>query len=87
MQRWQRRLHNDKCTQKRSLYSVTSDLIKRIQEHRNKIYPESFTAKYNVVHLVYYKTFPTIEEAILEEKRIKAGKRKEKNLLINSLQK
>ena len=64
---------------------VTSDLIRRIQEHRNKIYPESFTAKYNVVHLVYYRTFSTIEEAISEEKRIKAGNRKQKNILINSI--
>ena len=64
---------------------VTSNLIKRVQEHRNKVYPESFTAKYNVIHLVYYKTFPVIEEAISEEKRIKAGSRKQKNELINSV--
>lgn len=62
---------------------VTFDLIKRIQEHRNKAYPESFTAKYNVIHLVYYKPFSTIEEAITEEKRVKAGTRKQKNMLIN----
>ena len=64
---------------------VTSDLIKRIQEHRYKLYPESFTARYNVIHLVYYKTFTTIEEAISEEKRIKAGSRQQKNELINSM--
>lgn len=64
---------------------VTSNLIKRVQEHRNKVYPESFTAKYNVIHLIYYKTFPAIEEAISEEKRIKAGNRKQKNELINSV--
>ena len=62
---------------------VTSNLIKRVQEHRNKVYPESFTAKYNVIYLVYYKNFPAIEEAISEEKRIKAGNRKQKNELIN----
>jgi putative endonuclease len=52
---------------------VTSDLIARVHEHKMKIHPESFTAKYNVTILAYYKNFPTIEEAILEEKRIKAG--------------
>ena len=64
---------------------VTSDLIMRVQEHKIRAHPESFTAKYNVVFLVYYKSFSTIEEAILEEKRIKAGSRKQKCLLINSI--
>lgn len=64
---------------------VTSDLIMRVQEHKTKAHPESFTAKYNVVIIVYYKSFSTIEEAILEEKRIKAGSRKQKCLLINSI--
>ena len=64
---------------------VTSDLIMRVQEHKTRVHPESFTAKYNVVILVYYKNFSTIEEAILEEKRIKGGSRKQKCLLINSI--
>ncbi len=64
---------------------VTSNLVKRVQEHKTKKYPKSFTAKYNVNILVYYKTFPTIEEAILEEKRIKGGSRLQKCKLINSI--
>jgi putative endonuclease len=64
---------------------VTSDLIMRVQEHKTKAHPESFTAKYNVVILAYYNNFSTIEEAILEEKRIKAGSRKQKCMLINSI--
>jgi len=68
------------------LYSgVTSDLIMRIQEHKTKAHPESFTAKYNVTILVYYNNFSTIEEAIAEEKRIKAGNRKQKCVFINSI--
>ena len=62
---------------------VTSNFIKRIQEHRGKFYPASFTSRYNVIHLVYFAFFSTIEEAIAEEKRIKAGSRKEKCNLIN----
>ena len=62
---------------------VTSNLIKRMHEHRNKFYPKSFTSRYNVIYLVYFAFFPTIEEAIAEEKRIKAGSRKEKCRLIN----
>ena len=64
---------------------VTSDLISRIQQHLWKYYPDSFTAKYNVTILVYYQFYPTINEAILEEKRIKGGSRKQKMMLINSI--
>ena len=64
---------------------VTSDLIRRVQEHMNKKYPLSFTAKYNVDILVYYHWFPSIEEAIVEEKRIKGGSRNKKCLLINTI--
>ena len=64
---------------------VTADLTKRIQQHRDKIHPRSFTAKYNVFYLVYFKTFSSIEEAIAEEKRIKAGSRKQKCDLINAI--
>ena len=64
---------------------VTADLIVRVQQHKNKLHPISFTAKDNVIYLVYYQNFPSIEEAITEEKRIKAGNRKQKCMLINSI--
>jgi putative endonuclease len=69
-----------------ALYTgVTSDLISRVQEHKNKVHDFSFTSKYNCVKLVYYNSFSTIDEAILEEKRIKGGSRKKKEILINSM--
>ena len=61
---------------------VTSDLIKRISEHRDSMYENSFTAAYNVHKLVYFQNFLTIEEAIAEEKRIKGGSRSKKIKLI-----
>ena len=64
---------------------VTSDLIRRVKEHKTKVYPDSFTARYNVIYLVYYRNFGSITEAIAEEKRIKAGSRKQKCELINSI--
>ena len=64
---------------------VASDLIKRVQQHKSKFYPNSFTAKYNVSILLYYQFYPTIIEAIIEEKRIKGGSRKQKVRLINSM--
>ena len=64
---------------------VTANLITRVQEHKYKAYPHSFTAKYNIVHLVYYSSYSTIDEAIEEEKRIKADSRKQKCNLINAM--
>lgn len=63
---------------------VTSDLKNRIFEHKEKIHPKSFSAKYNLNKLVYYQAFHSIEEAIAEEKRIKAGSRKKKIILIEN---
>ena len=73
------------CSPNRAvLYTgVTSDLQTRIWKHKTKFYENSFTAKYNCVVLVWYKYFHFIEEAIAEEKRIKAGNRLKKEKLIN----
>lgn len=69
-----------------TLYTgVTSDLAGRVWEHKNKAHPNSFTARYNCVLLVYYRYFDGIEEAIAEEKRIKGGSRKQKVDLINRM--
>ena len=64
---------------------VTSDLPKRVLEHKNHVHPKSFTARYNLELLVYYEGFHRIEEAIAREKQIKAGSRKRKEELINGL--
>ena len=64
---------------------VTSNLAARIQEHREKKYPNSFTARYNLDRLVFYENFTRIEEAIAREKQLKGGSRKKKEELINNL--
>ncbi|WP_424964144.1 GIY-YIG nuclease family protein [Ekhidna sp.] len=64
---------------------ATSDLYPRIVEHREKKYPGSFTARYNISKLVYYEALPTITEAIDREKQLKGGSRKKKEDLINSV--
>lgn len=61
---------------------VTADLFTRITEHKEKIYPYSFTAKYQVNKLIYYETFYSIEEAIEREKQIKKYSRIKKVALI-----
>ena len=43
---------------KRVLYvGVTSDLERRIIEHKTKAFPNSFTARFNCCQLMYYKHF------------------------------
>jgi putative endonuclease len=60
---------------------VTSNLIKRLFEHRNAL-TESFTSQYHVKKLVYYELHTSIIEAIKREKRIKSWKRQWKINLI-----
>jgi putative endonuclease len=60
---------------------VTSDLAKRVYEHKNKFVP-GFTEKYGVDKLGYYEAFDSITDAIAREKQIKAGSRRSKLLLI-----
>jgi putative endonuclease len=64
---------------------VTSDLIRRAWEHRTKAHPGSFTARYGLNMLVYYESWPYIEEAIYREKQIKGGSRTKKIALIEGL--
>ncbi|TAN41730.1 MAG: GIY-YIG nuclease family protein [Nitrospirae bacterium] len=63
---------------------VTSDLIKRIWEHRNKL-AKGFTEKYGIDKLVYYEQFMDAENAIGREKRLKKYNRKWKLDLIESV--
>jgi putative endonuclease len=61
---------------------VTSNIKERINQHKIKKYPNSFTARYNLYKLVYYEQFDTIGDAIKKEKQIKGGGRKKKIKLI-----
>jgi putative endonuclease len=59
-----------------TLYTgVTSDLLHRVFEHKDKAHPNSFTAKYNVNRLVWYQEFDDITDAIAHEKRVKKWRR------------
>jgi len=60
---------------------VTSDLVKRIWEHRNGLV-EGFTNRYSIHHLVWYELHGTMESAIQREKRLKGWKRSWKIHLI-----
>ena len=62
---------------------VTSNLTKRIYEHKNK-FVKGFTEKYNVDKLGYYEIFDYIELAIKREKQLKKYYRKQKIDLIET---
>ena len=68
-----------------TLYTgVTSNLIKRVWEHKNEV-TKCFTSKYKIDKLGYYEMFSRIEDAIIREKQIKGGSRKNKLKLIETL--
>jgi putative endonuclease len=60
---------------------VTSDLVKRVWEHKNNAV-QGFTARYGVHMLVWYEAHETMESAIIREKALKNWKRDWKMELI-----
>jgi putative endonuclease len=67
---------------KGTLYiGVTSDLVKRIWEHRNHL-AQGFTQQYAVHRLVYYELHEDMREAITREKQLKKWNRRWKVRLI-----
>ncbi len=64
---------------------VTSNLRRRVWQHRNTGDSRSFTHRYNVRHLVYLETTGNVRDAISREKQIKAGSRRRKIALIESV--
>jgi putative endonuclease len=68
----------------RTLYiGVTSNLIARIYQHRNKLV-EGFTKRYNVTRLVYFEETSNVTAAIAREKQLKGWLRAKKIALIES---
>jgi putative endonuclease len=66
----------------RTLYvGVTSNLTKRLYEHKNKLMP-GFTSKYCINRLVYFEVCDWAATAIAREKQIKSWSRAKKVALI-----
>ncbi len=69
----------------KTLYvGVTSNITKRVYEHKNKLVP-GFTRKYNITELVYYEETRDAMEAITREKQLKGWLRCKKIALIESM--
>ena len=69
------------CNNTTFYIGVTSNLQKRIWEHKNKVV-EGFTKKYNINKLVYYEITDSVESAIIREKQLKNWHREWKLNLI-----
>jgi putative endonuclease len=63
---------------------VTSDLIKRVWQHKNDV-QEGFSQRYRLHTLVWYEPHDTMLSAIAREKQLKAGSRQRKVQLIESI--
>jgi putative endonuclease len=63
---------------------VTSDLPKRVWEHKNEV-AEGFTKEHGIKTLVYYEIFDDAENAIKREKRLKKWNRPWKMRVIEEM--
>lgn len=64
---------------------VTDNIEERVKEHKLKVYPKSFTSKYNCDKLVYFEEFKQGDEVMLREKQFKKWKRDWKIKLIEDM--
>ena len=64
---------------------VTSDLVRRVYEHREHLDPDSFTSKYGVHKLVYFEQTNDVKAALEREKQLKGWRRSKKNALIETM--
>ncbi len=70
----------------RTLYvGMTDNLERRMYEHKHKVHPTSFSARYNVTRLVYYEDSTDVNAAIAREKQIKGWLRAKKIALVNTM--
>jgi len=63
---------------------VTSNLQKRVYEHKNNIF-KGFTKQYNLHKLLYFEVFDFIEDAIIREKQLKNWHKEWKINLVKSI--
>jgi len=61
---------------------VTTNLVRRLHQHRYASFASAFTCRYHIRLLVYYEFFDTVVDAIAREKQLKNWNRKWKLRLI-----
>ena len=63
---------------------VTSNLVRRVYEHRNHMIP-GFTDKYNVTKVLYFEEYTLVKDAIAREKQLKGWRHDKKMGLIKEM--
>ena len=63
---------------------MTSDLERRVAEHRAGRYPNAFTARYAMDRLIYTESYDSARDATRRERQLKAWRREKKVALINA---
>ena len=61
---------------------MTDDLPKRFQQHKERVDPEAFTARYTFDRLVYFEVLDSVDAAAAREKQLKGWTRRKKVALI-----
>ena len=64
---------------------VTDNIDERVKEHKLKVYPKAFTARYNCDKLVYFEEFENGKRASIREVQFKKWKRDWKVKLIEEM--
>ena len=64
---------------------MTSDLVRRVYEHRTHADPNSFTSRYDIHKLVYFEQTSYVRSALEREKQLKGWRRSKKNALIETM--
>jgi putative endonuclease len=67
---------------RRLCVGFTDDLFRRVIEHKEKLFPGSFTARYTFDMLVFYEEYAEVGSAEMREKEIKGWSREKKLKLI-----
>ncbi len=67
-----------------TIYIGVTNNLKTSERTQIKIYPDSFTSKYNCIN-IYFEEYSKAEEAIVREKRLKKWKRDWKIKLIEDM--
>ena len=72
------------CRDKTFYTGVTNNLVRRLQEHKCGVDPNSYVFHRRPIKLVFYATFSEIETAITFEKQLKGWSRAKKIALIEN---
>ncbi|QCX02392.1 GIY-YIG nuclease family protein [Aggregatimonas sangjinii] len=63
---------------------ATNAIERRLNEHHYRIYPNTFTKRYNYYVLIYFEECEEVNNAFVRERQLKSWRRKKKEELINA---